>query len=46
MNAEAAAKYFKQGFDLVAVGADIHFLWTGAESALHALQSATERIGV
>jgi len=39
MNAEAGAKYLQQGFELIAVGADIHFLWSAAESSLKTLKS-------
>jgi 2-keto-3-deoxy-L-rhamnonate aldolase RhmA len=46
MNAETGAKYLKQGFELIAVGADIHFLWNAAESSLNALKSAIKRVSV
>jgi 2-keto-3-deoxy-L-rhamnonate aldolase RhmA len=44
MNAEVGAKYIEQGFEIIAVGADIHFLWTAAEAALKTLKLASERV--
>lgn len=39
LNAEAAANLIMQGFQLIAQGIDIHYLWTGAKAALDTIQA-------
>jgi 2-keto-3-deoxy-L-rhamnonate aldolase RhmA len=38
MTPEHARNYLKQGYKLVAVGVDIHYLWTSAKNALESLK--------
>ncbi len=39
LNAETAANFIMQGFQLIAQGIDIHYLWTAAKSALNTVES-------
>jgi 2-keto-3-deoxy-L-rhamnonate aldolase RhmA len=38
-DADAAKRYLHQGFQLVATGVDIHYLWTAAKATLDSLQT-------
>lgn len=46
MNAEGGAVCLKNGFELICVGADIHFLWTGAKASLDSLLAVRDQVGV
>jgi len=37
MNAEHGKEYLKKGFDLLAIGIDVHYMWTAARASLNAV---------
>ncbi len=37
MHPEDAKRYLEQGFQLIAIGVDMHYLWSAAKQALEAV---------